>query len=240
MPQLESREVTAGETAGMPEGFFCTTTRRIVIISPYPAGLHPLIHELTARCYDVLVFHNESDPVLAVLQADLFLLDRTLSSPLEAFRPKQPADVLVLVPQGFGDGSERLPEPVQEWPAEPGGILARMEELIGQKNPVNQNDPYQLRVKDLVLDLRRMAVSRGDEKIELTKTEFDLLRVLLEAQGAVRTRQEFIELVWGEEYFGGSNSVDVHVKSLRQKLGDDSKSPRYIATVRGVGYRLVD
>ncbi|WP_438431255.1 winged helix-turn-helix transcriptional regulator [Gorillibacterium sp. sgz500922] len=239
MPQLESRGVTVAETAAMPEGFYCTTTRRIVIISPYPAGLLPLIHEMTARCYDVLVFHNENDPVLAVLQADLFLLDRTMGLPLETFRLRQPADVLVLVPNG-DRSPERKGEPVQEWPAEPRSVLARMEAIFGEKSPVNQCDPYQLRVKDLVLDLRRMTVHRGDDKIELTKTEFDLLRVLLEADGAVRTRQDFMELVWGDEYFGGSNYVDVHVKSLRQKLGDDSRSPRYIATVRGVGYRLAD
>lgn len=237
MPEQESAAAMNAATA-MPEGAFCTTTRRVVIVSPYPAALNPLIRELTARCYDVLVFHHESDPALAFLQADLFLVDRTLSSPLQAFHPKQPADVLVLVSKD-GAGA-RIQGPVQEWPADPEGVLARMEEMIGQKEPVNRNDPYQLRVKDLVLDLRRMAVTRGEEKIDLTKTEFDLLRVLIEGEGGVRTRQDFMELVWGEDYFGGSNSVDVHVKSLRQKLGDDSKNPRYIATVRGVGYRLAD
>ncbi|MEO3946585.1 winged helix-turn-helix domain-containing protein [Gorillibacterium sp. CAU 1737] len=238
MPQLES--VEAVKISSLPEGAYCTTTRRIVIISPYPVVLNPLIHELTARCYDVLVFHNESDPVLAVLQADLFLLDRTVSSPLQAFHPKKPADVLILVPDGVQvpDGENSLP--TQQWPAEPDAVMARLEELIGDKDPVNRNDPYQLRMKDLVLDLRRMMVTRGTERIDLTKTEFDLLRVLLEADGGVRSRQDFMELVWGEEYFGGSNYVDVHVKSLRQKLGDDSRCPRYIATVRGVGYRLVD
>ncbi|WP_058302697.1 winged helix-turn-helix transcriptional regulator [Gorillibacterium timonense] len=237
MPEFQSAGTLNAVTV-VPEGAYCTTTHRIVIISPYPAALNPLIRELTANCYDVMVFHNESDPMLTLLQADLFLVDRTLSSPLQAFHPKKPADVLVLVPRNRT--GEPGSEPVQEWPADPGAILARVEELIGHKNPVNQNDPYQLRVKDLVLDLRRMTVTRGEERIDLTKTEFDLLRVLLEAEGGVRSRQDFMELVWGDEYFGGSNYVDVHVKSLRQKLGDDSKCPRYIATVRGVGYRLAD
>ncbi|UUZ86595.1 helix-turn-helix domain-containing protein [Paenibacillus sp. P26] len=74
----------------------------------------------------------------------------------------------------------------------------------------------------------------------MTKTEFELLRHLLDAAGTVLTRQELMDAVWGEHYFGGSNTVDVHMKSLRHKLGDNPREPQYIATVRGVGYRIVD
>nr|WP_240464281.1 response regulator transcription factor [Paenibacillus apiarius] len=98
----------------------------------------------------------------------------------------------------------------------------------------------QLRFKDVVVDLKRFIVLKAGTKIDLTRTEFDLLKGLLLRGGGVMTRQEIMEFVWGENYFGGSNSVDVHIKSLRQKLGDAPKNPKYIVTVRGIGYRIAD
>ncbi|WJH36079.1 winged helix-turn-helix domain-containing protein [Paenibacillus sp. CC-CFT747] len=97
-----------------------------------------------------------------------------------------------------------------------------------------------LQHKDLTVDMRRMTARREGERVELTKTEYDLLTALLAADGEVLTRDALMDRVWGDTYFGGSNTVDAHIKSLRQKLGDDPRRPRYIATVRGAGYRLAD
>ena len=113
-----------------------------------------------------------------------------------------------------------------------GGIAA------AEAEPAAAEADGQLRMKDIIVDVRRMSVHLAGRRIELTKTEFDLLTTLIRSGGAVLTRQEMMEQVWGENYFGGSNSIDVHIKSLRQKLGDDPRSPRYIVTVRGVGYLL--
>jgi len=75
---------------------------------------------------------------------------------------------------------------------------------------------------------------------ELTRLEFDLLDTLTAQPGVVFTRQKLLELVWGPAWFGDDNVVDVHVSSLRHKIGDDRRSPRFIQTVRGVGYRIGD
>lgn len=80
----------------------------------------------------------------------------------------------------------------------------------------------------------------GEHKLELTPKEFDLLTLLISNQGKVFTREALLEKVWGYEYTGDTRTVDVHIRHLRQKLGDDSNFPEYIETVRGVGYRFIE
>jgi two-component system, OmpR family, response regulator RegX3 len=84
---------------------------------------------------------------------------------------------------------------------------------------------------------RRTATFRGDE-LELSRKEFDLLRLLVENAGSVVTRERLIDEVWDTNWFGSTKTLDVHVSGLRKKLEDDPGSPRYIHTVRGVGFRF--
>jgi DNA-binding response OmpR family regulator len=74
--------------------------------------------------------------------------------------------------------------------------------------------------------------------ILLTRTEFDVLAVLSARPGSVLTRRQMLESVWGRTWVGSDNIIDVHVGHLRRKLGDDPSCPRYVTTVRGVGYRM--
>ena len=87
-----------------------------------------------------------------------------------------------------------------------------------------------LRFKDLLLDLKRMDVFQGGSRIELTKTEYELLYRFIQAEGAVQA-QHLMEVIWEAPFFGNSNVVDVHVKSLRRKLGDSAAAPTYVETV---------
>lgn len=215
------------------------------MISPMPASLHSLVLALTSRCYDVMVFHHADDPMLTLLQSDLLIIDRTKGMDrVERVQPfileKIPTIYLVSV-EGNSTSTSNEGEFIV-WPCPAEIALAKIQELASRDNRLDSQavSSDQLKYKNLSLDLRRMAVYQADSKIELTKTEFDLLKVLLQADGKVLTRQEMMSLVWDDQYFGGSNSVDVHIKSLRRKLNDDSKNPSYIATVRGVGYRTAD
>ena len=79
--------------------------------------------------------------------------------------------------------------------------------------------------------------SAGDP-IELSRKEFELLRVLMQSAGSVLTRERLIDEVWDMNWFGSTKTLDVHVSGLRKKLGDDSGEPRYMHTVRGVGFRF--
>ena len=78
----------------------------------------------------------------------------------------------------------------------------------------------------------------GGNPIELSRKEFELLRVLMESAGSVLTREALIDEVWDMNWFGSTKTLDVHISGLRKKLDDDPSNPRYIHTVRGVGFRF--
>ena len=91
---------------------------------------------------------------------------------------------------------------------------------------------------DLVCDPSRREIRLAGTLLTLTTTEFDLLRYLAERAGRVVAREDLYRDVSGTEYDGLDRSIDVHVSRLRQKLGDDPRQPRWLKTVRGVGYLL--
>jgi DNA-binding response OmpR family regulator len=94
-------------------------------------------------------------------------------------------------------------------------------------------------LRDLRVDVGSRTVQRSGEHIHLTRTEFDLLAALLAGRGSALTRGLLIDEVWGSDWFGDEQVVDVHIGHLRRKLGDPAAQPRYVRTVRGVGYALV-
>lgn len=95
-----------------------------------------------------------------------------------------------------------------------------------------------LEVGDVRMDLERHTATRAGEPLDLTVKEFELLRVLLERSGKLVRREELVHEVWDPGWFGSTKTLDVHVSALRRKLGDDPAEPRYLHTVRGVGFRF--
>jgi two-component system, OmpR family, response regulator len=98
--------------------------------------------------------------------------------------------------------------------------------------------PTRLALDGLTVDLGRRSAAVGEQPVALKPREFDLLAFLARHPGQVFTRAQLLEHVWGYDYAGDSRTVDVHVRSLRTKLGDRADSPRWIETVWGVGYRF--
>lgn len=92
----------------------------------------------------------------------------------------------------------------------------------------------------LSIDVDSRQVFLDGDSISLTRTEFDILAALSARPGVVWTRRQLIDAVWGEPWVGNDHLVDVHVGHLRRKLGDDAADPRFVFTVRGVGYRMGD
>jgi DNA-binding response OmpR family regulator len=88
------------------------------------------------------------------------------------------------------------------------------------------------------VDRGRREARVGGEDMDLTRKEYELLVVLMTEAGAVVSRERLIDEVWDTNWFGSTKTLDVHVSSLRRKLGDDSQNPRFIHTVRGVGFRF--
>lgn len=112
-------------------------------------------------------------------------------------------------------------------------LVARIR-AVTRRSGAAAERPAFLRAGDLELDRRSRRVSRQGRDVPLTPREFDLLAILMEEPGAALPRARIMEEVWDAHWYGPSKTLDVHVASLRKKLGD----PRWIETVRGVGFRL--
>lgn len=113
-------------------------------------------------------------------------------------------------------------------------LLARVKARLRRTQP---NDPDQLQFEDLILNGLTREVYRGSQLIELTAKEFDLLEFMLQNPRQVLTRDRILEKVWGYDFMGESNIIEVYIRALRIKL-EASNSKRLLHTVRGVGYVL--
>jgi two-component system response regulator MprA len=114
-------------------------------------------------------------------------------------------------------------------------LLARLRALLRRTSITGGSDV--LRVADLTLDPARRLARRGERVIELTKTEFDLLELLMHNAGIVLTRDQLYERIWGYDFETSSKSLDVYVSYLRRKT-EEGGEPRLLHTVRGVGYTV--
>ena len=114
-------------------------------------------------------------------------------------------------------------------------LLARIRAALRKKGGAQVPQTPLLSAGEVILDVDRHQVSVRGEPVELTKKEFDLLRCLLENKGRVLTREALLDAVWGFDFVGETNSVDVYIRFLRSKL-DDAFGIKLIHTVRGVGY----
>jgi two-component system alkaline phosphatase synthesis response regulator PhoP len=125
-------------------------------------------------------------------------------------------------------------------PFNPREVVARVRSVLRRSQSGGALSPRRvLQLAGLLLDLDRHEVMLDGQPVELTPTEFDLLRTLMENPGYAFTRMELIEQGLGYEYAGMERTLDSHVKNLRKKIEPDPKQPTYIQTVYGVGYRLV-
>lgn len=117
-------------------------------------------------------------------------------------------------------------------PFEPRELVARVRVQL-RNDPVENKTSSIISVNDIVIDSEQRIVTKSDEKVELTKMEFDLLKLLAEVPNKVFSREEILNKVWGFENFPTTRTVDTHILQLRQKLSDG-----LFETVRGIGYKL--
>jgi DNA-binding response OmpR family regulator len=120
-------------------------------------------------------------------------------------------------------------------------LIARIRALLRRARVAPaQADAMELRAGGLVVDVPKRRVERDGSDVRLTPKEFDLLVLLMSRPGVVLGREQILGAVWGQERAGDMRTVDTHVRTLRQALGDIAAQPRWIETVRGVGYRFRD
>jgi DNA-binding response OmpR family regulator len=123
-------------------------------------------------------------------------------------------------------------------PFSPREVAARVQAVLRRdRGPRDAAGPV-LRFEGLTIDRDAREVKVDGSAVNLSALEFDVLAALAEAPGRVFSRRQLLEGVWGYDFFGDERVVDVHIRGLRARLGDDAGNPRLIATVRGIGYKF--
>lgn len=205
---------------------------------------------LQAFGYQVNAFETAGEGIAALEKEtpDLMLFDIMLPDidGVEAVRQirKNPAYETLPIMMLTAKNSELdkvagLDAGADDYLTKPFGILelkARVQALL--RRTARNRRTSVLTGQDITLNCDTRDVTKGDAPLELTFKEFELLKLLMENSERVMTRSELLNLVWGIDFEGETRTLDMHIRTLRQKLGDDAETPRYIRTVRGVGYRF--
>lgn len=116
-------------------------------------------------------------------------------------------------------------------------VKAQLRRAEYQRNPSNRG---YLKIGEFSIDQEGCCVMKSNTAIDLTAREFAILQYLAENKGRVISRERLYETIWGEDSFGCDNTMMVHIRHLREKLEDDPAAPKYIITMKGLGYKMVD
>jgi DNA-binding response OmpR family regulator len=218
---------------------------RILVVEDDAAISRVLQLELEHEGYEVTVARDGlSGLELALKEPDLILLDLMLPrmdgmEVCKRVRAKSRVPIIMLT------AKDRIPERVagldmgaDDYLTKPFSteeLLARVRARLREKTPAENVIAY----RDLVMDRDRHEVRRGEREINLTAKEYALLEYLLLHRNKVHTRDELFNGVWGSDFLGDSNLIDVYIRYLRGKI-DDGFDDKLITTVRGVGYTIKD
>ncbi len=124
-------------------------------------------------------------------------------------------------------------------PFRPRELMARVKAVL-RRGSLVEPDARTLSVHDLVLNRDDHTIHQNGQSIDLTPSEFDLLAALMSKPGKVFSRMDLLDFIQGVQYEGYERAIDLHIKNLRAKLNDHPRSPKYIQTVYGAGYRLIE
>ncbi|HZA59453.1 MAG TPA: response regulator transcription factor [Solirubrobacterales bacterium] len=220
----------------------------ILLVEDETAITEPLAEALEREGFSARVAGTAADGLRMAAESapDLVLLDIGLpdGSGLDVCRElRREGEVPVIMLTARGSEADRVaglelgaddyvvkPFSAREVTARVRAVLRRATASAGSRE--------RIAIGDLELDTGRHTATLSGEQLELSRKEFELLRTLMERAGNVITRQALIEDVWDMNWFGSTKTLDVHMSGLRKKLGDDAADPRYIHTVRGVGFRF--
>ena len=224
---------------------------KVLVVEDEESFIDALTIGLTREGFEVSVARDGQEGLALFLREsfDIVLLDLMLPkmSGLDVCRAIRGAsDTPVIIVSAKGEEVDMVlmlelgaddyvtkPYRLRELVARIRAVLRRRE---GRESASESEEEIHLGLIRMDVDARRCFV-KGEE-IKLRKKEFALLRLLLENPGRVLTREVLIDRVWGSDYVGDTKTLDVHIKRLRTLIEDDPKEPKYITTVRGVGYRL--
>jgi DNA-binding response OmpR family regulator len=217
---------------------------RVLVVDDEPLIVQMLTIALTYEKFEVSVARNGIEAIqqASIMRPDLVVLDIMLPQMdgLEVCRRlRNTGDVGILMLTARGEDADQvvgLDSGADDYLVKPFTLpvlLARMRAILRRKGINLQST---LRAGDVSLDRLTRRVTRGERSVDLTPREFDLLEMLLAHPRQVFSREAIVNRVWGYDYLGDTNVVDVYVRYLREKLADDERT--LIRSVRGVGYAL--
>ncbi|HMQ60222.1 MAG TPA: response regulator transcription factor [Flavilitoribacter sp.] len=220
---------------------------KILIVDDEPDILEFLKYNLVKEGFDVLAasdgeeaikIADQEKPQLIVLDIMMPKMDgvevcRILRSKPEfdktviAFLTAREEDYSQIAALDVG-GDDYITNPIS-----PRVFISRIKALLRRSDRYEVESGDKLAIGNMIIDKERVTVQRGDETIDLAKKEFELLILLASKPGKVFSREEIFNKVWGTDVIVGNRTIDVHIRKLREKIGDD-----YIKTIKGIGYKF--
>lgn len=223
---------------------------KILIVEDEEALSDPLAFLLGREGFQTIVVDNGLDalPVFDREGADLVLLDVMLPgmSGMEVCRKLREVSSVPIIMLTAKDseldkvlGLELGADDYVTKPYSARELIARIRAVLRRRSAETDSATESvLQGGPVRMDIDRHVVTVNGEEISMPLKEFELLEILLRNVGRVMTRGQLIERVWGADYVGDTKTLDVHIKRLRSKIEPDSSAPKYVVTVRGLGYKF--
>ena len=228
-------------------------SKKIVIVEDDENIREMVKMALTSFSYEVTAFDNAEDALITIYGAapDMIIFDIMLPgmSGLDATKelrsnPKTKALPIVMLTAKDTelDKVTGLDWGADDYIAKPFGVMelgARIRSIFRRTDKDDTPFIDDIAISDLSIKNNTREVMRNNTPLDLTYKEYELLCMLVMERDRIVPREELIDAIWGFDFIGESRTLDVHVRTLRQKLGDDAENPKYIKTVRNVGYRFI-
>jgi DNA-binding response OmpR family regulator len=224
--------------------------RRVLVVDDNPKIVEVLGAYLAQEGFEVVTAHDgeEALRVATASAPDIALLDVMLPGVdgIELTKRLQREQGLpVILVTARSDEVDRLiglevgADDYVVKPFSPREVVARVKAVLRRSERAASAGP-RMRVGDLEVDAEGRRVRLGDRVVDLTRTEFDILAAMAAHPGRVYTRMQLMDAAQGDAFEGYERTIDAHIKNIRRKLGEDSRRPRYVHTVTGVGYKVED
>ncbi|MEK7440806.1 MAG: response regulator transcription factor [Chloroflexota bacterium] len=225
--------------------------KTILVVDDEPKMIKIARDYLAQAGYNVITASDGAAAVSASRTAkpDLIVLDLGLPKldGLDVTRAiRKDSNVPIIMLTARGEESDKLvglelgADDYMTKPFSPKELVARVRVVLRRAEGVAASAVEMIRVGDLTLDVPRMRVSLGDQSVEVTPTEFQLLAALAKQPGRIFTRAQLLDAVHGVAFESYERAIDAHIKNLRRKLEPNPREPKYILTVYGVGYKFSD
>lgn len=222
---------------------------RILVVEDEEALSEPLAFLLGREGFEVQVVDNGTDAVAEFEHtgADLVLLDVMLpgQSGMEVCKQIRSTSAVPIIMLTAKDseidkvlGLELGADDYVTKPYSSRELVARIRAVLRRRADVEEPAGQSIEGGPVRMDIERHVVTVDGENVSMPLKEFELLEMLLRNAGRVLTRSQLIDRVWGSDYVGDTKTLDVHIKRLRSKIEPDPSHPRYVVTVRGLGYKF--